>query len=377
MNSGFYSNLPLIEDLKEITNNSMFYKVPEDWFLIVSDIKESTKNIEKGRYKDINIIGALTIISILNINKEIEIPFIFGGDGAFLLIPKMLLKEATQALICVKELSKENYDLDLRVGVIALSEIYKESKVLYIAKYLVSKDYHQAVIKGGALEFADNLLKSSDKYWIKDKKDENFILDTSGLECRWEAIKSHKNETLSILIKAIDESYYEELFENLEKILGKNRHPIFENNLILSFDNKNLDSEASLYSKSKLKKFFIKFKLKFINFIGLFLMAFKIGEWGNYKKRILSTSDSEKFDDMLRMVVSSSYSQTKALEEYLEKEYKNKKLIYGIHKSKETLMTCLIFQRHGKHVHFIDGANGGYASASKAFKKRVLNLDES
>ena len=62
---------------------------------------------------------------------------------------------------------------------------------------------------------------------------------------------------------------------------------------------------------------------------------------------------------------------TKELEEYLEKEYEEGQLVYGIHKSDSALMTCLIFERHGKHIHFVDSSNGGYALASKELKRRL------
>jgi hypothetical protein len=31
-------------------------------------------------------------------------------------------------------------------------------------------------------------------------------------------------------------------------------------------------------------------------------------------------------------------------------------------------MTCLVFNRHGGHVHFVDGAQGGYAMAAAQMK---------
>ena len=35
------------------------------------------------------------------------------------------------------------------------------------------------------------------------------------------------------------------------------------------------------------------------------------------------------------------------------------------------LMTCLVFEREGRQVHFVDGADGGYALAAKAMKARM------
>ncbi len=371
--NNFYSQLKEFDDLKDISKNDQYKALPDDWYVIVSDVKGSTKAIENGQYKDVNMIGALTIISILNIDRKIDIPFIFGGDGAFLLIPPSLFDRSRQALLAIQKISMDAYDLHLRIGIVPIKDIYGDQKEILITKFKVSKDYSQAIIKGGGLEYCDFLLKNSDKYEIKDKIDDNFEVDIEGLECRWEAIPSPKDETLSILIKANDDTSYENILENLEDILGDTytRHPIVKDNLSLSYDDKSLNTEASIYAQNAFIKMLILFKIKMINSIGDFLMKFKINEWANYKDRIVSTTDTEKFDDMLRMIVTTNYTQTKELEEYLEKEYKDQNLFYGIHKADSSLMTCLIFERHGKHIHFVDASNGGYAMAAKMLKKQL------
>jgi len=370
--TNFYANLKEIENFKDISKDSLYQKMSKDWYIVATDVAGSTKAIEEGKYKEVNMVGALTIISILNIDKKIELPFIFGGDGAFVLIPPSLLESSKQALLAIQKISLDAYSLNLRIGIIPIEDIYKHQKEILITKLKISKDYSQAMIKGGGLEFSDTLLKASDKYKITDKIDKNFKVDIEGLECRWEAIKSPKDETLSILIKAKDESYYENILEQLDIILGnkQKRHPITKGNTKLSFNNKILAKEASLSTQNNILKKLLIYKLKLINYLGKFLMDFSIGEWGGYKDRVLSTTDTEKFDDMLRMVVSTNYEQTNELKEYLEEEYKNKNILYGIHKADSSLMTCLIFERHGRHIHFVDASNGGYAIAAKDLKKR-------
>lgn len=370
--TNFYANLKEIENFKDISKDSLYQKMSKDWYIVATDVAGSTKAIEEGKYKEVNMVGALTIISILNIDKKIELPFIFGGDGAFVLIPPSLLESSKQALLAIQKISLDAYSLNLRIGIIPIEDIYKYQKEILITKLKISKDYSQAMIKGGGLEFSDTLLKGSDKYKITDKIDENFKVDIEGLECRWEAIKSPKDETLSILIKAKDESYYENILEQLDIILGnrQKRHPITKDNTKLSFNDKILAKEASLSTQNNILKKLLIYKLKLLNYLGKFLMDFSIGEWGGYKDRILSTTDTEKFDDMLRMVVSTDYEQTNELKEYLQKEYKNKNILYGIHKADSSLMTCLIFERHGRHIHFVDASNGGYAIAAKDLKKR-------
>ncbi len=370
--SDFYANIKEIKSFKDISTSSFYKHMSKDWYVIATDVAGSTKAIEQGKYKEVNMVGALTIISILNINKKVDLPFVFGGDGAFVLIPPLLLEDSKQALLAVQKISMDAYGLNLRIGIIPIKDIYDNDKEMLITKFKISKDYAQAMIRGGGLEFCDVLLKESDKYEIKDKIDENFQVDIEGLECRWEAIKSPKDETLSILIKAKDETYYKHILEELDTILGtvQIRHPITKKNTKLSFNDKILAKEASLSTQNNILKKLVIYKLKLLNYLGKFLMEFSIGQWGGYKDRILSTTDTEKFDDMLRMVVSTNYTQTKKLEEYLEEEYEKKNLLYGIHKSDSSLMTCLIFERHGKHIHFVDASNGGYAMAAKGFKKQ-------
>ena len=369
----FYKNLEALDDFHATFVYPINTLVPDDWYVVISDVKNSTEAILEGKYKDVNMVGALTIIAMLNIDKELDIPFIFGGDGAFVLIPPILFESSRQVLLKVQEMALNSYALDVRIGVIPVRDIYEQGKKLFITKYKVSQDYFQAFVKGGGLDLSDALLKNHEKYLLKETIDPNFEIDMTGLECRWEAIPSPKEETLSILIKANDDLYYEEILSNLEKILGTRvqRNPITPNNMKLSFQTKDLEVEASLISQNFLIQRLIILKFKFINILGKVLMGLKIDEWKSYKQRIQSTTDTEKFDDMLRIVAAASSEQRESLDKYLSKELLNEKLFYGIHSSDSSLMTCLIFQRHGKHIHFVDASSGGYAVAAKMLKQQM------
>lgn len=376
MNENFYLNLDSINNLNDILDDNKYKDIPQNWSIVITDVKNSTEAIKEGKYKNINFVGAISIIAILNINKSLDLPFIFGGDGSFVLIPNSLLPDTKQALVHMKKLSKEKYFLDLRVGIIPINDIYLKNKKILITKLKLKDESSQAIIKGGGLELADELLKNSQKYIVNEKLDKNFNLDLEGLECRWEEINSPKDKTLSIILKCENDLYYKEVLANFERIMGNknSRTPLSLDNLNLSFNSNDLDTEASLHSKTKKEKILNILKFKFINILGYFLIRFKIGQWANYKNRISSTIDSEKFDDLLRMVVSTTNKQTKELKDYLQEEYKNANLVYGVHESKSALMTCLIFQRHGKHIHFIDSSNGGYSLAANAYKKRKNKL---
>jgi hypothetical protein len=375
----FYKNLKQVNNFSKIMQDSNYCLIPNDWYVIVSDIKDSTKAIEKGMYKQVNFVAALTIIGILNIDKEEDFPYVFGGDGASLLIPPSLLEKSKKVLIEASKKAKEAFDLELRIGVINIKEIEKRGSFIEIAKLEITKDYTQAIIRGNGLELAEELLKKEyETFKIQDDLKNTYTANFDGLECRWEDIKTLKDETISILIKSINQKDSNEIYtnciKNIEKIAGnyEQRNPIKEiDQLNLSFNPMVLNAEASIFSKNKIRKIFTILRLAFENLLGLILMKYSIGQWGKYKQRIIRTTDTEKFDDMLRMVISTDTNQTKKLEEYLENLFLKKDIVYGIHKSDSALMTCLIFQRHGKHIHFVDSSKGGYALAAKELKNRL------
>ena len=379
--TNFYKNLKQIDDFSKIMENENYSKIPNEWFVIVSDIKSSTKAIEEGKYKQVNFIAAITIIGILNINRELDFPYIFGGDGASLIIPPILLENSKKVLIEASKKAKETFGLELRIGVVSLKEIEKRGSFIEVTKFQVSKDYIQAIVRGNGLELAEELLKKEyENFKIEDDFINDYTANFDGLECRWEDIKTPKDETISILIKSLNSNsneIYQNSLKQIEQIAGSfdERNPIkYINQLNLSFNPRVLNTEASIFAKNKISKLFVILKLMFENFLGLILMKYSIGLWGDYKNRIIRTTDTEKFDDMLRMVITTTKKQSLELEKYLQKEYENKNLVYGIHKSNSALMTCLIFQRHGKHIHFVDSSNGGYALAAKELKNRLKFL---
>jgi Protein of unknown function (DUF3095) len=65
MNSeNFYSELPLLENFIEITDLGNFVDVSDDWYIILTDIRGSTRAIEAGRYKEVNLLGGCSIAGV-------------------------------------------------------------------------------------------------------------------------------------------------------------------------------------------------------------------------------------------------------------------------------------------------------------------------
>jgi Protein of unknown function (DUF3095) len=381
----FYAALPLLTELAEITYPQNFVNLPEDWFILISDIVGSTKAIEAGRYKDVNLIGACSIISVLNVAKEIEVPFIFGGDGATLLIPPILVEKAKTAMLATQQMSVRAFQLQLRIGIIPIKDILAKVDVK-IAKLKISDNYNQAILRGGGITFATDLLKNPSTSELYQIVGDRSILaeDFSGLECRWQDVLSRHGETLSLIIMATklqdnqNDLVYRQAIAQIKAIYGGDQamQPVSPRVLRLSLATKQLQNEAKVFvaNQSPFQIWLYVWKARLNNLLGMLLIKIKhrnrFLDWARFKTIITESTDYQKFDDCLRMVIAGNAAQRQRLEAYLAQEYASKNLVYGIHVSDRALMTCLVFKRHGRQVHFIDGADGGYAIAAKKLKQR-------
>ena len=48
--------------------------------------------------------------------------------------------------------------------------------------------------------------------------------------------------------------------------------------------------------------------------------------------------------------------------------------VFGLHVSNESVMSCYVRDRRDQHIHFVDGAEGGYTLASIVLKKKLRDL---
>ena len=127
--------------------------------------------------------------------------------------------------------------------------------------------------------------------------------------------------------------------------------------------------------RSAIGKWRYLMKLRFMVVLGWFLMHFKIKtaetDWGRYKTVLARNSDVRKFNDCFRQILAGTAAQRVALTAWLEECFARGELVYGVHVSDRAQMTCLVFDYAGRHLHFIDGADGGLFMAAKALKERV------
>ena len=86
----FYRDLPVLESFAQTIETARHAQVPGDWWIVVADVIGSTKAIEAGAYKKVNTVGVACIAAVVNVDRSVEMPFVFGGDGATFAVPDSL-----------------------------------------------------------------------------------------------------------------------------------------------------------------------------------------------------------------------------------------------------------------------------------------------
>jgi hypothetical protein len=72
------------------------------------------------------------------------------------------------------------------------------------------------------------------------------------------------------------------------------------------------------------------------------------------------------------MVLDCTAEEITQIEGYLEGLRAQGRIAYGLQRADGALMTCLVFSlEESRHVHFVDGADGGYALGALQLKAQL------
>lgn len=383
----FYASLPVFLDFADVARADRYRELPDDWHVAVADVEGSTAAVRAGRYKDVNLLGASCIISVLNATRPVEIPYIFGGDGATLCVPQSQLAAARAALLGTQRLARDEFQMRLRVGLVSAGVIRKAGYRIGVARFRASDNYVQASFTGGGVQYAERCVKDDaiGSAFRLESDSSTAGSDYSGLECRWDNIPSPHGEIVTLLVQATtgdartDADVYAKVIGAIDSIYGRSGalSPVREQDLSLTLERRKLMSQARIQAagKGRFCQALYTLCVQCQSVIGRVLLAkgltFGGIDWGKYRREVIANTDYRKFDDVLRHVLSGTPDQRKRLASLLEDSYRNGKLVYGVHHAPTALMTCLIFSRDGGHVHFVDGADGGYTMAAADLKQRL------
>jgi Protein of unknown function (DUF3095) len=379
MNDKFFESLPVFTQFEGVIDPTYYTSLPDDWLLATSDIVESTKAIEAGRYKAVNMAGASVIAAILNALGHKDVPFVFGGDGAVVAMPGSAEVKTRAALAAVQTLVSEELQLTLRAAIVPVRDIRANGSDVRLAKYQVGADAFFAMFSGGGASWAEKEMKAG-RYAVAPALP-GTRPDLTGLSCRWSPIEARHGEILSVIAvpgPKAEGKKFENLVSDVLLLAGKQDrggHPVPAEGPAVSLSTIGSEYEARMSSvkeqrlKRKLVILWECLVIVVLNALNLKIRGF---DMRFYRRDVAQNSDFRKFDDGLKMTVDLSIAQSRQIEERLEEASNKGICMFGIHRQSSALMTCIVPSVLTRdHVHFVDGASGGYAMAASQLKAKA------
>lgn len=375
---GFYRSITPFERFSDVVLPGNYHALPGDWIIGVADVVDSTGAIAGGRYKAVNMVGASVISALRNALGESDFPFVFGGDGASFALPSAYGDIAARCLAAVQVWAQEEMGLELRAALVPLPDIRAARHDVLVGRYAPSPHLAYAMFAGGGVAWAEQEMKAG-RFHVPPAPP-GTRPDLDGLSCRWSPMRSERGIVLSVLVLPEGEPG-EEFRMLVEEVLDLSREeaaegrPISESNMHFSPGGLGADLATKVPS-GPARRVKPRWRLVLEGFFGWAVLKASIPVGGfrpkHYLTALRANSDFRKFDDGLKLTLDCSEGLADRLEGRLEKARAAGICRYGLHRQAEAIMTCIVPSvMADDHIHFIDGAAGGYAEAARMLKLAV------
>ncbi|PWE57542.1 adenylate cyclase [Metarhizobium album] len=369
---------PILTQFEGVADIGNYTPLPAGWVLAIADIVDSTGAIAAGRYKDVNVAGTAVISAILNALDRHDLPFVFGGDGAMVAVPPSATSSATKALAATQRWVGEELGLTMRAAVIPVADIRQAGQDVRVARFQASEYVTYAMFAGGGASWAEARMKEG--LFAITPAPAGTRPDLRGLSCRWNPIRSRHGLIVSIITIPGDRddgpAFRALVTDIIALAAGEERegHPVPEDGPQIGLSRAGVRSEIKATAPGGMTwKRRLRILAEHLLIVMLYRTGLNLGRFdaARYKRDLADNSDFRKFDDGLKMTIDVDADRLRRITERLETASQAGICRYGLHQQESALMTCLVptpLQRD--HMHFIDGAAGGYAAAASALKRK-------
>ncbi len=366
--------VPVLDHFAQVADPSLYAPLPDDWIIGLSDVIDSTGAIDAGLYKAVNLAGAATISAVSNALGGALRLFAFGGDGARFAVPPEHAAATVEALARVAAWAARDLALDLRVGTTTVAAARAAGFDVRAAFWPASEHVRYAMFTGGGLEWAETQMKEGHAS-LAPVDDED--PDLTGLSCQWGPIKPRQGKILSLIVKPVAGVAQHHFADVATRVMGLldeaaalNPVPRDGPEVHWPSDSLALQSRVAGSGRGAWRR-----RLTVILTTAMIWLVFKfrlrIGgfEPQRYRREITANTDFRKFDDALMMTLDCSPGTVARLRALLDSAAAEGVVRYGLHEQDSALMTCVVPSvMTANHMHFVDGADGGYASAARQLR---------
>jgi hypothetical protein len=377
----FIDSVPELGRFSQGSDTSSFVQVPDDWSIGISDVVNSSGEISAGRYKAVNLAGASTIRAVANALGGHLPLFVFGGDGAHFAVPPRDVPLARDALARVAMWAERDLGLVLRVGMVKVSDVRAAGHDVLVAFWRASNDLRYAMFAGGGLEWVDTQLKNGSIALSHEEAEEE--PDLSGLSCQWGPILPHNGKIVSLIVKPalnVDGPQFADRVSRVLTLLEETGclNPVPGEGPQVRWPDESMMLQSSI-AHNRYPLWLRRLRVQLIASIMwlIFKYNIRIGQFNprSYRYQIGANTDYQKYNDGLIMTADCSSEVLQRLRDLLHEGAVAGVIRYGIHVQDEALMTCIVPSVFGSdHMHFVDGAGGGYAAAARMLKMNDIAL---
>ncbi len=373
----FYTSLPAFDDFDRASDPALYQALPSGWWVGNADVARSTQARAEGRAKTVNIAGAAVIAAVTNALGGEAIPYVFGGDGASFAVPPALVGVACEALAAVALWATRDLELPMRVGMVPIEAIREAGLDVRVSRYAASPNVRYAMFTGGGIRWAERQIKLGRFALAEAPADAQ--PDLTGLSCSWEAIPSSLGVILTLMIVPevpFDDARFLDWTKQLNALLadtGQARCPLPAEGPPFRWPPTGLALLAIVQRRPGEWAWLRRARLAAESLMAACVLwtGVKVGDFepARYRREIVANADFRGFDDGLRMTIDCTLAHADRIEALLRQARANGIVRYGLVREDAALMTCIApLPAQSDHVHFIDGATGGYTMAALQMK---------
>jgi hypothetical protein len=208
---------------------------------------------------------------------------------------------------------------------------------------------------------------------IGDADDDGQAPDLTGLSCRWTPLKSARGKMVALVIRAPDHGTLHRELTATAGVPALNAASM--EGLQTRWPPKGLLREARARKRDGwLWPMTLRVAIEtFVAYL-FFKNNWDAGKFSaqRYKNELVKGAvDFARAGKSLALVFDCPLDRIAAVESYLEERARRGALQYGMHVSDHAVMTCFVTSTEEKHVHFVDGGDGGYTKAATQLKARL------